>query len=362
MVQSEMKDNSYTIRVKNIGLGNAKEVKYYYNVIGKRTVVDSMGELLSEDDITETKMISTGVIKSMRTTKRKSLSLDEDTIITDVKLTMVKVYSGNGVVTYNMMDGTTKLSWATPDTVAPTISGFVGENSHHNNIPYIVLYKDIKFDFTKYVIAEDDRDSKVEVVADTSKVNFDKNGVYEVTYSATDKAGNVSLVTGKVEVRVPVKVDQMASQVLSSIIKDGMTDKEKAMAIYAYIRKNVSYTDHSDKTSWEKMAEHGMKYKTGDCFVFYGMARALLTRAGIPNFEITKYGGTGRHWWNLVYVEGGWYHYDTTPRKKIATFCLLTDEQITAYSITQKNSHLWNNESIPERSTKEINKLKYKRY
>ena len=45
------------------------------------------------------------------------------------------------------------------------------------------------------------------------------------------------------------------------------------------------------------------------------------------------------HWWNLVYVDGEWLHFDTTPRRLGGDFCLLTTAQLLAYSNTHGNSH-----------------------
>ena len=62
--------------------------------------------------------------------------------------------------------------------------------------------------------------------------------------------------------------------------------------------------------------------------LYYCVSRALLTRAGIPNIEVTRVQGYGHHWWNMAYVNGGFYHFDTCPRKAGGRFCLVTDAQL----------------------------------
>lgn len=67
--------------------------------------------------------------------------------------------------------------------------------------------------------AQDNRDAKITLKVDTSKVNFKKKGTYTITYTAEDKAGNVSKKTAKIAVRVNDSLDQMADTVLGRIIK-----------------------------------------------------------------------------------------------------------------------------------------------
>lgn len=78
--------------------------------------------------------------------------------------------------------------------------------------------------------AQDNRDAKITLKVDTSKVNFKKKGTYTITYTAEDKAGNVSKKTAKIAVRVNDSLDQMADTVLGRIIKKDWSDRKKATA------------------------------------------------------------------------------------------------------------------------------------
>lgn len=66
--------------------------------------------------------------------------------------------------------------YATPDKKAPEIRGFVGKNSYNGSIPYQTIYSDQEktYDYFKYVYAQDNRDAKITLKVDTSKVNFKK--------------------------------------------------------------------------------------------------------------------------------------------------------------------------------------------
>ena len=264
------------------------------------------------------------------------------------------------VSTYRYASDKLSSDYATPDKKAPEIRGFVGKNSYNGSIPYQTIYSDQEktYDYFKYVYAQDNRDAKITLKVDTSKVNFKKKGTYTITYTAEDKAGNVSKKTAKIAVRVNDSLDQMADTVLGRIIKKDWSDRKKATAIYNYTRGHIAYTGNSNKSSWEKEASNGLRYGRGDCFTYYCVSRALLTRAGIPNIEVTRVQGYGHHWWNMAYVNGGFYHFDTCPRKAGGRFCLVTDAQLKNYSATVgKRSHIWAYSQKPKSPEKVLSSI-----
>lgn len=306
-------------------------------------------------------------LENVKAGKSKSTGYEDYTTsnILGYTLDRLEVYAGEGVQTKTFADSKYSYGYGTEDKKAPVFSGFVGKDSYKQGQVFMTVYKGESFDYTKYVSVEDDRDASVEFTVDDSELKDGKPGTYKVYFSATDAAGNEAQTYAKVNLREKdTNIDSMASQILSKIIDNSWSDVKKAEAIYKYIRKNYSYVDHSDKTSWTKSAEYGLRYQSGDCFTYYAAARILLTRAGIPNIMIKKVDGySSRHWWNLVYVKGGWYHFDATPRKNQAYFCLLTDSQLLSYSKKNGNCHDFNSSLYPKRGKKQIKKLIYgKRY
>ena len=127
-----------------------------------------------------------------------------------------------------------------------------------------------------------------------------------------------------------------------------MTDREKAKAIYAWIKNNIGYISHSEKGNYTRGAYEGLFKYQGDCFVYAATAKELLTLAGIQNIDIVKATKNPSHYWNLVYIEDGWYHFDSTPRKDKSEFFLLTDAELEAYSSTHKNTHIFDRSLYPE--------------
>ncbi len=277
----------------------------------------------------------------------------------DMKLVKVQIYAGSSLVTYTASNGKVKYGWGTKDKKAPEITGLVGANSHGNGEYYITLYKDMDFDFKKYVKAVDDRDGKVKIHVDTDDVDYSKPGIYTVVVTAEDKAGNEA--EGKINVRVKKSGDaeKMADSVLKKLVKASWSDEKKARAIYSYVKKHVAYSFYSYSHDWEEEAVHGFRYGTGDCFTYYALCKVLLNRCGIPNLKIQRNTVNPTHYWNMVYVRGGWYHLDSCRRQVSCYLCLLTDDQLTAFSNYYKSvagfySNTWDHDKYPESAEKKI--------
>ena len=72
--------------------------------------------------------------------------------------------------------------------------------------------------------------------------------------------------------------------------------------------------------------------------------------------EVRRVGGTSDHWWNLVNLGNGWYHCDSSPRRKKDTYrCFMqTDIQIQAYTDSRPehpNYYVFDETLYPERAT-----------
>ena len=190
----------------------------------------------------------------------------------------------------------------------------------------------------------------LELKIDSAEVNLKAVGDYKVYCTATDTSGNetqkvitVHVVPEKVLTYEQADIDRMADEVLAKIITPDMTPEQKCRIIYDWVKKNVSYINNSEKGNWLRGAYEGFTLHKGDCYVYYATSRALLTRAGIANMEIKKekeaWTSQSNHYWNLVNLGNGWYHFDTTPRKDKTVFFMWTDAQMKEYSDTHKGSH-----------------------
>jgi len=199
------------------------------------------------------------------------------------------------------------------------------------------------------VTVHDNKDgSNVALNVDISAVNSTAAGRYPVVYSATDSTGLSSSVTVYFtfitagELQLIEELDRLVTPIYNSITNDSMTLREKARAIYNWTKYNISYSGYSDKTNWRKDAVRGLKQRSGDCFTYFAISKALLEKAGIPNIDVTKIykPGRSRHYWSLIDVGTGWYHYDSTQWVyKNSDLFMLTDAQLLAFSQRHGNSH-----------------------
>lgn len=228
-----------------------------------------------------------------------------------------------------------------PDTRPPLISG-----AHD-----LTATVGASLSYRSGVTAVDETDGDVPLKIDASAVDLTQPGEYPVVYRARDKAGNLAEVTVTAVVTEPPEgespeevsaqptqeqVDAEADKILARIIDDSMSQYEKARAIYNYVNSHVKYVGTSDKSSWLVGAYVGFTRGRGDCYNYFACSKALLTRAGIPNVDLTRVGGRTDHYWQLVNVGSGWYHFDTCPHPKgYPLTCFLVDEQ-TVRSYTEE--------------------------
>ena len=227
------------------------------------------------------------------------------------------------------------------------------------------------------VTVTDNVDETVRLQVDSSGVNLSEPGEYQALYWAEQAPGH----RGKAPATLPVVaaaavddadtgatedvvesgnveitqdgVNELADEILAEITTPGMSQREKALAIYNYVHNHIKYVGTSDKSSWLVGAYVGFTRGSGDCYNYFACSKALLTRAGIPNVDLTRVGGNSRHYWQLVDVGSGYYHFDACPHPNsypLYSF-LLTEEEVKAYtrqcSSIRKNYYVYDYDSCP---------------
>lgn len=233
-------------------------------------------------------------------------------------------------------------SSAVNDQTAPVISGAKD----------LEVYAGGTVSYKSGVTVTDDLDPKPTLEIDNSQVDMSTPGVYDVTYTATDAAGNKTSVTVKITVKVkpanfvePEVIYARVDALLAQFIRDDMTDREKAEAVYVWTRRGgfigPGHFTYSGSTSrhddYLQAAYEFLQLKKGDCFYFYAIQKLMLERLGIPTIDCKKvpnFEGDSNHYWLLVSVDGGetYYHYDNVWSWDL---CLVTDAELDALSATQ---------------------------
>lgn len=335
--------------------GKIAKIEYYYQIEVQEQVLDSGQATWVTKD--KTVVLTAKNIKAHKKSSRIQCEGDASGKVSAMHLAKVKLYTGEAVYTYNAEQNKGTMKWSDVDLTGPEITGWVGKQSCYNGEPIWLCYADLKktYHFKEHVKAVDARDGKVPISVDTSRINWKKEGIYKVYYTAKDKSGNQTRAWAKVQVCVPGTAEQIADIILKTKIKGG-SEEQKLRKIYQYVQGNCSYTGTGGHTNWRSVAANGIRNHSGDCFTYYAVSKLLITRAGIPHIMVRRYPERegNNHWWNLVYVRGGWYHFDTTPRNRKGYFCLQTDEQLHMYSTG--STFRFQEELYPKRAKKKISR------
>ncbi|MBQ8235680.1 MAG: transglutaminase domain-containing protein [Clostridia bacterium] len=243
-----------------------------------------------------------------------------------------------------------------PDTIPPTVLGTDFQITIGDGVSY-----------KKQIEVSDDKDPAPAISVDNSAVDLEKPGTYPVVYTVTDKSGNSTVLTLYLTIvekeynwtETEKYVYGEAEKILDRITTDSMSDLDVAYAIYRWTKNNIGYWGSSDKTDWIKAAHDALKSGVSDCFGFFAVSKALLTVAEIDTHDMEKdrvSDKVTRHYWLLVNVGDGWYHFDTTRfRYENSNFFMLTNEEIWAWDNKYyPGTHTYITEGVPEVATKSI--------
>ncbi|REE78762.1 S-layer family protein [Paenibacillus taihuensis] len=111
-------------------------------------------------------------------------------------------------------------------------------------------------------------------------------------------------------------VDAKAKQILADIIKPGMSDYERELAIHNYLLLHIAYDYDNYKNNTvpeESYTIYGSLMKgIAVCQGYAYSAQLLLTMAGIESHIVTGTVDGARHAWNKVKIGGAYYNLDVT--------------------------------------------------
>ena len=108
---------------------------------------------------------------------------------------------------------------------------------------------------------------------------------------------------------------EKADEILAQVVTDGMSDYDIAKALHDYLVLNCAY-DYDNYLqgtipSESYTAEGALLKGTAVCSGYASAYQLLMQRAGIPCEYVSGY-ATGNHAWNVVEIDGQWYHVDAT--------------------------------------------------
>ncbi|MDQ0196147.1 transglutaminase domain-containing protein [Paenibacillus wynnii] len=168
---------------------------------------------------------------------------------------------------------------------------------------------------------------------------------YAFSYRGSSKSAKVTVEIKYLEsLQQTAYVTKEVKAALSKIIKPGMNNHEKVRVIHDWVVLHLKY----DNSYRKYTAYEGLQSGSAVCQGYSLLTYKMLKEAGINNRIVE---GTARpegarsqsHAWNLVQLDGRWYHMDTTwddPSPDQAgvvstAYYLRTDNQMRA-------DHTWN--------------------
>lgn len=119
-------------------------------------------------------------------------------------------------------------------------------------------------------------------------------------------------------------------------------------AIHDYIANNFSYDEALSIFTARQMLSEGK----GVCQAYSLLARAMLDAASIESRLVfvdstaTNEKGTGNHMWNMVRVDGHWYHMDVTWDDPLGGDTVRYDYFLKSDD-TMRENHSWNGANLP---------------
>lgn len=182
-----------------------------------------------------------------------------------------------------------------------------------------------------------------------------KNGKLKINYSQSKSK------LKKNQVAVRLKRDE----IIAEIMNNSMSDYEKIKAAHDYIIDNSKYDcniyDDYEYKDESYTAYGNLVLGVGVCEGYAKSLKYLLDKVGIENLIVIGSTKDHKHAWNLVMIDGEYYHIDLTWDDPITggcqgvihyTYFCLSDEEIA-------KTHFWNRNKYPEANGEAYNYFTY---
>lgn len=138
---------------------------------------------------------------------------------------------------------------------------------------------------------------------------------YKHRYISVSNWGKVSVIIDNAYTPNEITmVNTKLKEITDKIIQKNMTDKEKIRIFHDYIINNTKYDKEyvnnnlNDPNSYSHRASGTLLYSKSLCGGYSHTMSLFLNQLKIPNYRISS----DTHIWNLVYLDGKWYHLDLT--------------------------------------------------
>ena len=109
------------------------------------------------------------------------------------------------------------------------------------------------------------------------------------------------------------KLSSKVDELIQENITDNMSTRDKIKAIHDYIINHTEYdklkTENVNDTTYKSNTAYGVLFQNyGICSGYSDAMKLFLDKLNIINYKISN----DQHIWNLVNIDGKWYHLDLT--------------------------------------------------
>lgn len=152
-------------------------------------------------------------------------------------------------------------------------------------------------------------------------------------------------------------VNEQITSVLPTLYTEAATEFDQVKAIHDYVVKTMRY---SDQTVGSQYSTHTLLTENkGVCQAYALLMDKMLEQAGFETMYMKGTAGNDTHAWNLVNIEGEWFHVDATWNDPVGNeegetshkYFLLTDSQIA-------KTHTWAKDAYPTATSAKYVSLK----
>ncbi|MCI3918666.1 DUF5050 domain-containing protein [Paenibacillus sp. TRM 82003] len=147
------------------------------------------------------------------------------------------------------------------------------------------------------------------------------------------------------------EIYEAAKKVVEETVRPEMTEREKVKALHDYVVLNTAYDYENylnDAIPSESYTEYGILILgTGVCQGYAVTMQLLLDMIGVENYYLSGTAGGGGHAWNIVVLDGTYYHLDATWNDPVPNragyvrydYFLISDEAMA-------KDHYWDREEV----------------
>lgn len=228
----------------------------------------------------------------------------------------------------------------------------------NSGIPHIERYIDINYkeynNDIKILTANDGEGFKEKISILNNFVHpYNSSNNIKLTYGGNYTLGiTVNKAYSEKEIE---EINKVIDKVIDDKITNSTPTKEKIKIIHDYIIDNTEYDklkyENKEDTTYKSNTAYGVLIEGyGTCNGYADAMAIFLNKMNIINYKISN----NEHIWNLVYIDGNWYHLDLTWDDPISdmninrdTYFLITTETLEKLN---DGTHIFNKEIYKEAS------------